>query len=82
MILNQSRHPKPWRYKNASSLKQIYKHFNQKHHISAIKSYPSTIILPLARSHLTTIKANFLTSNDGGVNVDPGYDGDFNIMIQ
>jgi hypothetical protein len=49
-------HPKPWRYKNASSLKQIYKHFNQKHHISAIKSYPSTIILPLVRSHLTTIK--------------------------
>ena len=30
MILNQSRHPKPWRYKNASSFKQIYKHFNQK----------------------------------------------------
>ena len=54
----------------------------KKHHISAIKSYLSTIILPLVRSHLTTIKANFLTSNDGGVNVDPGYDGDFNIMIQ
>lgn len=40
------------------------------------------IDVPLVRSHLTTIKANFLTSNDGGVNVDPGYDGDFNIMIQ
>lgn len=36
----------------------------------------------MVRSHLTTIKANFLTSNDGGVNVDPGYDGDFNIMVQ
>lgn len=39
------------------------------------------IDVPLMRSHLTTIKANFLTSNDGGVNVDPDYDGDFNITI-
>ena len=36
----------------------------------------------LQRSHLTTIRANFLTSNDGGVNVDPGYDGNFNITVQ
>lgn len=40
------------------------------------------IDVPLVRSRLTTIKANFLTSNDGGVNVDPDYDGDFNITIQ
>lgn len=38
--------------------------------------------VPLIRSHLTTIKANFLTSNDGGVDIDPGYEGDFNITIE
>lgn len=39
--------------------------------------------VPLVRSKLTTIKANFLTSDaGGGVSVDPDYDGDLNIEIR
>lgn len=39
--------------------------------------------VPLVRSKLTTIKANFLTSDAaGGVSVDPDYDGEFNIEIR
>lgn len=40
------------------------------------------IEVPLMRSKLTTIKANFLTSDaDGGVSVDPGYDGEFILPV-
>ena len=39
------------------------------------------IDVPLVRSHLTTIKANFLTSGTGGVTIIPGFDGDFNIQV-
>lgn len=39
--------------------------------------------VPLVRSKLTTIRANFLTADTGGgVSVDPDYDGDFNIEIK
>lgn len=39
------------------------------------------IEVPLVRSHLTTIKANFLTSGTGGVTIIPDFDGDFNIQV-
>ena len=40
------------------------------------------IEVPLVRSHLTTIKANFLTVGTGGVSILPDYDGDLNIQVQ
>ena len=39
------------------------------------------IDVPLVRGHLTTIKANFLTSGTGGVTIVPDFDGDFNIQV-
>ena len=39
------------------------------------------IEVPLIRSHLTTIKASFLTSGTGGVTIIPDFDGDFNIQV-
>ena len=39
--------------------------------------------VPLKRSHLTTVRGNFLTSKaSGGVFVSPGYDGEHNIVIE
>ena len=40
------------------------------------------IEVPLVRSHLTTIKANFLTVGTGGVSITPDYDGDLNIQVK
>lgn len=37
--------------------------------------------IPIIRSHLTTVKANFLTSGTGGVTIVPDFDGDFNIPV-
>lgn len=40
------------------------------------------IDIPLTRSKLTTIKANFLTSGVGGVAIIPGFDGDYNYIVE
>ena len=37
--------------------------------------------VPIIRSHLTTVKANFLTSGTGGVTIIPDFDGNFNIEV-
>lgn len=42
-----------------------------------------TIEVPLIRSKLTVIKANFLTSKaDGGVSIIPDFDGEFNFEVE
>lgn len=46
-------------------------------------SRSGVIEVPLKRSHLTTVRGRFLTQEvGGGIGVDPGFDGDFNIRIE
>lgn len=46
-------------------------------------SRSSSIEVPLRRSHLTIIKGAFLTSQaQGGIGIDPGFDGEYNIEIR
>lgn len=49
---------------------------------STLLSSTGTITVPLMRSKLTTLIGEFLTvSTQGGVGIDPSYDGEFNIFI-
>ncbi len=42
-----------------------------------------TINVPLIRGHLTIVRGEFLTSmSNGGVVIDPGFDGEYNIEIK
>ncbi len=42
-----------------------------------------TIEVPLIRGHVTIVRGEFLTSmSNGGVVIDPGFDGDYDIFIQ
>lgn len=45
-------------------------------------SRSKTIRVPLRRGEHTLIRGSFLTLSPGGVGVDPGYDGDYNITIE
>lgn len=46
-------------------------------------SMTNQIEVPIKRSMLTTIKGDFLMQNTGGgVAIDPGFDGEFNVWIQ
>lgn len=40
-----------------------------------------SVNVPLLRSHLTTIRAKFLTSGTGGVTVMPEFDGEYNYLV-
>lgn len=43
----------------------------------------SVISVPLLRSHLTTVRGEFLTSEaEGGIGINPDYDGEYNIEIE
>ncbi len=43
----------------------------------------SAVFVPLLRSHLTTVRGNFLSgSSQSGVAIDPAFDGDMNIYVQ
>lgn len=47
-----------------------------------ISSTP-TINVPLKRSQLTIVRGRFLTStSNGGLDIDPGFDGEYNILIR
>ena len=49
---------------------------------STLLSSTGTITVPLKRSKLTTLIGEFLTvTTQGGVGIDPSYDGEFNIFI-
>ena len=46
-------------------------------------SRSGVIEVPLKRAHLTTVRGRFLTQEvGGGIGVDPGFDGNFNIRIE
>ncbi len=48
-----------------------------------LMSSSPTINVPLKRSQLTTVKGKFLTStSNGGLDIDPGFDGEYNIVIR
>lgn len=40
-----------------------------------------SVNVPLKRSHLTTIRAQFLTAGTGGVTVVPEFDGEYNYLV-
>ena len=40
-----------------------------------------SVDVPLKRSHLTTIRAQFLTAGTGGVTVVPEFDGEYNYLV-
>ena len=45
-------------------------------------SRSNDITVPLERVKVTTVRGTFLTDDaDGGVSIDPDFDGEFNIMI-
>ena len=46
-------------------------------------SMSSQIEVPIKRSMLTTVKGSFLMQNaNGGVVIDPSFDGEYNIVIR
>lgn len=48
-----------------------------------LMSSSPTINVPLKRSQLTTVKGKFLTStSNGGLDIDPSFDGEYNIVIR
>ena len=52
-------------------------------HNGELLSHFDNVEVPLVRSKLTTIKADFLTSeSDGGVTIVPDFDGEFNMNVE